>query len=294
MTEAEVEAGYAFCRQFTRASHSSFRWSFLLLPPAKRRAMDALYAFMRYTDDLGDAEQPANQRAAALDGWRAAVHAALVADAPAIALAPPGGRILPALADTVRRFGVPARHLDDAIDGQQMDLHISRYATFAELERYCEKVGSSVGMACLHIWEFGGDHALELARQAGIAFQLTNILRDVREDYVRGRIYLPADDMEHCGYSEADLAAGRTDDRFAALMNGQIARAREYYERCRPLAAMIAADSRRVFGLMRETYAALLEKIARQPVAVLAGRVRLTFPARLRLVARWWLGRESK
>ena len=180
MPDFELAQSYAFCRRLSRLRHSSFYASFWLLPRDKRPAMHALYAFMRYTDDLGDSSLPVARRRAALQCWRRSLDDALAGRFGAEGA--DGRPLLPALADTVRRFAIPREHLHAVIDGQEMDLDAVRYETFAQLAGYCEKVASAVGLACIHVWGIRDDGALEPARKCGIAFQLTNILRDLRED----------------------------------------------------------------------------------------------------------------
>ena len=222
-----IAASYAFCRCASRRGESSFSASFLLLCPEKRRAMEALYAFMRHTDDLGDSPLPAAERRAALLAWRAALGRALAGDLPSpLSRAPceawsgrgaggegggqsreeatvakplnaldSGVALLPALADAIARFGIPAAALEAVIDGQEMDLAVTRYETFADLAVYCEKVAAAVGRACIHVWGFTDQQALAPARSCGIAFQLTNILRDLGEDAAIDRVYLPQEDL---------------------------------------------------------------------------------------------------
>jgi 15-cis-phytoene synthase len=337
-----VAASYAYCRRMSRRAGSNFCAGFLLLPRDQRLAMQALYAFMRHTDDLADAvpTQPSaastEQRRKALTAWRAAMKQALQVDSkaegrwkrdpggvlleprrqpghfepprcfinnPSSLLPPPlppaltltlSQRerellILPALADTVQRFQIPHEHLFAVIDGVEMDLDRRRYETFSDLERYCERVASAVGLACIHIWGFRGPEAFEPARQAGIALQLTNILRDLREDAAADRIYLPLADLRQCNYSENDLLAGVADRRFERLMAMEIARAEHFYTNAAELMDFLAPSGRRVFGLMMTTYRALLRQIARHPTEVLRRRLRPSRVKRTLLLARWLL-----
>ena len=137
----------------------------------------------------------------------------------------PASFLLFSLADAVQCFRIPPEHLFAAIDGVEMDLDGNRYETFEQLERYCERVASAVGLACIHIWGFDGQEALEPARRVGLALQLTNILRDVKEDAARGRVYLPLEDLRTCGYAVEDLRANITNDAFFRLMRLEIERA---------------------------------------------------------------------
>jgi 15-cis-phytoene synthase len=327
---AAVEPSYAFCRRMGRRAGSNFHAGFLLLSREKRRAMDALYAFMRHTDDLADAAPSDPARREALAAWRAALHEELqgtavsplpLGEGQGVRAAAPMGEgrrgkgeseldrlsqdlrlktqdrrekgegtaILPALADAVRRFHIPPEHLDAVIDGVEMDLDHCRYETFDELQQYCERVASAVGLACIHIWGFRGPEAFEPARQAGIALQLTNILRDLRQDARAGRVYLPLTDLHECGYLADDLLAGKDNRAFRRLMAVEIARAEQFYRGGAELCRWLEPDGRRIFGLMTATYRELLSKIARAPAAVLQRQVRLSHITKLRLFARWSL-----
>jgi phytoene synthase len=296
-----ISASYVACRQLARRAGSSFYPCFLLLPGPKRRAMDALYAFTRHTDDLADNPEPASVRREALSRWRASLESALSGDVAAPADAgsgsdqrqpgdhPPGEGLLAALADTVARFRIPAEHLFAVIDGVAMDLDPARYETFDELVTYCRRVASAVGLACIHIWGFRGNEALEPADKCGIAFQLTNILRDLREDAEQGRVYLPIEDLRRFDYPFEDLRAGVADERFDRLMQFEIDRARRLYREGGELFDRLEPDGRRIFGMMITVYHRLLERIARRPRHVFDGRVGLTRWQKLRIAARWVL-----
>ena len=287
-----VEASYRFCRRVSSNARSNFHASFLLLSHERRRAMEALYAFMRHTDDLADRPQTGRPAHDSLTQWRAAVEGAMLgADAQGsdAAVATIGGEILPALADAVRRFGIPPEHLYAVIDGVEMDLAPRRYETFDELRPYCEHVASAVGLACIHIWGFKGPAAFEPARKCGIAMQLTNILRDLKEDVAVDRVYLPLADLRDCGYSVDDLRAGVADERFHRLMTLEVARTEQFYREGIELMDWLEPAGRRIFGLMTATYRTLLRKIAGRSDAVLRRRVGLSGPKRLQLAARWLL-----
>ncbi len=283
---AGLEESYASCRRLARQAHSSFYPSFLLLRGPRRRGMEALYAFMRHTDDLGDCPRPADERRQALAQWQSALEAAL---AQRDSLGGEGSPLLPALVDTVRRFRVPEEHLFAVINGVEMDVAGRRYRTFAELAEYCHCVASAVGLACIHIWGFRGPGAFEPARNCGLAFQLTNILRDLKQDAAMGRVYLPQEDLDQCGYSAEELGRGVADERFDRLMAIEIGRAQEFYGRGVGLSEWLEPPGRRIFGMMFATYSRLLETIAVRPREVLAGRVHLSRWQKLRIAARWTL-----
>ena len=287
----DLDASYAFCREISRRSKSSFAVSYLLLPSPQRRAMEALYAFMRHTDDLGDSPQPVSQRQQALAAWRESLDRALAGHDRSVPEPRSPELLLPALADTVRRFAIPAAHLHAVIDGQEMDLVVHRYERFDDLVGYCEKVASAVGLACIHVWGFQGDEALELARQCGIAFQLTNILRDVKEDLENGRVYLPLEDLRRCDYSVDDLTAGVADSRFHRLMTFQIERAEQLYRQSTALSQWLAPVGRPTFGLMCDVYRRLLDRIESRPEEVLHRRIRLGRWEKFCIAAKWLIVR---
>jgi phytoene synthase len=288
---ARLAASYRFCRQMAQRSHSSFYACFLLLPAAKRRAMDALYAFMRHTDDLGDSERPAVERAAVLAQWRQQFQQALAGQglADVQPADTPGAQLLPAVADTVARYGIPPEHLVAVIDGQVMDLEPARYETFDDLVVYCERVASAVGLACIYIWGFRDPAALEPARQCGIAFQLTNILRDLDEDLARGRLYLPLADLRACDYSPEEMFDRQVDERFLRLVALEVDRARQLYADAARLSQWLEPEGRRIFGMMNAVYRRLLEKVARGAPQLLQQRVRLNRFEKLGIALRWFL-----
>lgn len=278
----ELEASYDHCRRLARRAASSFYYSFLLLPRAKRRSMYALYAFLRHTDDLGDSDEPADMRRRCLRRWRGSLSRALSNqfDDP----------LLPALADTVHRYGIPEQYLFDVLDGMEMDLTPCRFESFEELQQYCYRVASVVGLSCIHIWGFHGDEAFEPARRCGLAFQLTNILRDLKEDARRDRIYLPLADLRRFNYGPADLKRGVCNARFQTLMRFQIERAEQLYRQALPLEDYLERDGRRVFRAMVTTYHSLLGEIKRRQGDVFSRRVRLGTWKKLRIsLTCFWL-----
>jgi phytoene synthase len=266
---ANLPSSIRHCRLVTRRANSSFPLAFRLLPPVKRRAMDALYAFMRVTDDLADEPGQVEAKRRSLAEWRAGLTAAL------------GDRfthpIFPALTDTVRRFAIPERFLLDVIDGVESDLEPIRFTTFAELYPYCYRVASAVGLACLRVWGLRPGirwaEADAPAEAAGVAFQLTNILRDVGEDLTRGRVYLPEDEL---AAFKCPAGSWRQDPgAFAALVRFQADRARQFYRRAEPLDRLLSNDGRAIFRVMCGTYRRLLAEVERVGAGVLDRRVRV-------------------
>ncbi|HLA85612.1 MAG TPA: phytoene/squalene synthase family protein [Thermoguttaceae bacterium] len=290
--EITVESSYRFCHAAARRAGSNFYPCFLVLPGAQRRAMEAIYAFMRHTDDLGDRPgTDATVRITALRAWRDTLDRALGGESGGVTGPERGGpeNILPALGDAVRRFAIPPEHLRAVIDGVEMDVHGTTYETFDELAEYCHRVASAVGLACIHVWGFHGEEAIQTARHCGLAFQLTNILRDLKEDAAMGRVYLPREDFRRCDYSVEALRRGEADEAFLRLMRMEIDRAEAFYREGARLFDHLERPGQRIIGLMFGVYHGLLRKIASDPAAVLSRRVRVGRMERLRLAARWLL-----
>ncbi len=234
-TDRTLRASYQFCRAQSRREARNFYYAFLLLPAVKRRSMCALYAFLRHTDDLADEPAAAADKARALDAWRLELESALAGRNSVW----PG---FPALADTVARHSIPADLLEKAIDGVSMDVEPRRFVTFDDLADYCYHVASVVGLSCLHIWGYRSEEgkAERLAESCGIALQLTNIIRDVREDARNGRIYLPEDDLARFGVDPRELSqGGRPSDRVRALLAFEGDRAYTYYAQANPLTPLV-------------------------------------------------------
>jgi phytoene synthase len=262
-----LDDSYRYCETLARREARNFYPAFRVLPRDQRRAMCALYAFMRIADDLSDEPGEAEQKQAQLGGWRLALRAALEGAY--------AHTLHPALHHAVTTFQVPAEYLEAVLDGVEMDLTRLSYATFADLRQYCWRVASAVGLACIHIWGFTDGRAKEYAESAGIAFQLTNILRDVKEDAARGRIYLPQEDLARFGYDAQRLRQGVCDEPFRALMGFEIERARAHYQQAGPLVPLLARPGRAVFLLMARTYQSLLDEIERRDFDVFGARIRV-------------------
>ncbi|SFI44037.1 phytoene/squalene synthase family protein [Planctomicrobium piriforme] len=277
---SDLEKSYASCEQIARQSGSSFFLAFRTLPRGMYREMCVLYAFMRRTDDLGDdARVPPEMRADLLHNWQSELTAALNGE-----YVP--SRILPALADVALRREIPSEYLQEAVRGVQSDLQPHTVETFADLEHYCYQVAGVVGLCCLRIWGYRGDEPREPALACGTAFQLTNILRDLREDAQNGRVYLPREDLERFGYSKEDLLAGRYNTPFRELMQFQVERAWTYYDAALPLRHHLSPEGRRIFVNLFDLYRSLLERIERADYDVLSHRIRLSYWKKAEIVLR--------
>ena len=273
---SDLGRSYAHCRAIARHRAKNFYYSFLLLPRAQRHAMCAVYAFMRYCDDLSDEPGASKQP---LDRWRTALDHALAGRYD-------GHPALPAFHDTVKRYRIPHQYFHEMIYGVSSDLEPRRMQSFDQLYRYCYQVASVVGLTTIHIFGFDRPEALRLAETCGVAFQLTNILRDVHEDADRGRIYLPQEDLARFGVSVEDLKAGRHSPEFTALMRFEAARARNYYEASQPLMGMVHKRSRSSLWALIEIYSRLLKKIETSNYEVLSRRISLSTAEKWRIVLR--------
>ncbi len=272
----ELDASYAFCRAVARRRARNFYYSFVLLSREQRNAMCAVYAFMRYCDDLSD--EPGAGREP-LDRWKAALTEALAGRFDAYPA-------WPAFHDTVTRYAIPANYFYEMIAGVSSDLEPRRVAAFDELYRYCYQVASVVGLSIIHIFGFHSPAALPLAEKCGVAFQLTNILRDLREDAGRGRCYLPAEDLQRFGVTAEDLAAGARSEQFSQLMRFEVERARRYYTESAPLVDLIDPPSRASLRALIGIYSRLLDRIEELNYDVYSRRVSLSALEKSWIVAR--------
>jgi phytoene synthase len=259
----DTARAYRHCEQTTRGAAGNFFWGIRLLPGDKRRAMCAAYAFARRVDDVGDGDLPPESKLAELDAIRES-------------LAHPGPEdpVSVALADARRRFPIPGDALTDLVDGVQMDVRGTRYETFEELVVYCRRVAGSIGRICLGIFGASDMEAgMRLADDLGVAMQITNVLRDVREDYDRGRVYIPAADLRRFGCGEH--LASAPPDAAAALIRFEADRGRDWFSRGLELLPLLDARSKACVLAMTGIYRRILGQIARDPHQVLRQRVSL-------------------
>ena len=269
-SDPALGASYAHCRSVTRRASKSFSLAAQLLPEPKRRAIEALYAFSRTSDDIVDQHA---EPASALEAWIAQVHGQAAATDP----------LLPAWTDTCSRFGLPRTLADDLLAGVGMDLAIDRYATFADLQLYCYRVASVVGLLSMRIIGFAPG-AESYAVKLGTALQLTNILRDVGEDAARGRIYLPLEDLRRFGVRETEILNGARGERFRALMRWEIRRAEELYQASWPGIALLHRDGQMAVAAAALLYRAILPKIVANDYDVFGMRACLSLREKLLLL----------
>lgn len=279
------EQANLYCRQRTAASHSSFSASFRFLEPRRRQAITAFYAYCREVDDVVDEiREPAVARLK-LAWWRGEVDALYARR--------PSHPVTIALSESLAHFNLPAEQLHEIIDGMEMDLDQTRYPDFKALHLYCYRVASVVGLLAAEIFGYQDRRTLKYAHDLGLAFQLTNIIRDVGEDARRGRIYLPLDELARFGVDPADLANARYSEQFQRLMEFQIARAEQTYRQALDQLPDCDRKSQRAGLIMAAIYRRLLDKIQRDGCRVLDRRVRLSSPTKLWLVWRTYLREAS-
>jgi len=269
-----------YCQQKAAASGSSFYYSFLFLEPHRRQAITALYAFCREVDDVVDECPDPHLAHTKLAWWRTEVAALFDGR--------PGHPVTQALATSIKGFAIPQEQLLEIIDGMEMDLIQASYADFKSLHLYCYRVASIVGLLAAEIFGYTNRQTLKYAHDLGLAFQLTNIIRDVGEDARRGRIYLPQDELARFGVSENDLLQARYSDNFRQLMEFQIARAVTTYEQA--FAQLPSADrkAQRAGLIMAAIYRTLLDEIKRDGCQVLDRRTSLTPLRKIWLAGKTW------
>ncbi|MFY9741257.1 MAG: phytoene/squalene synthase family protein [Candidatus Sulfotelmatobacter sp.] len=298
---AQLTMAYSVCRGITRSNAKNFYYAFRVLPKLKREALCAVYAFMRRCDDIADDPglRP-EERHLKLDIWLEALHRAQQGE-------PSDDPILLALTDAQRRYNIPAGLLDELAIGTAMDVEQSaqtvdedepgfatpaipgltvQYQTFEDLTQYCYRVASVVGLVCIHIFGYRDPAAEPLAERCGLAFQLTNIIRDVKEDAAMGRVYLPQEDLARFNLNAADLLSSPDAASFRPLLAFEADRAREFYKAGDQLNGYISEDSQPALWLLVNIYRALLEKIATRQYDVFTAKVGLTVTEKLRILAK--------
>ncbi|MGA9811673.1 MAG: phytoene/squalene synthase family protein [Terriglobales bacterium] len=281
-TSSQIAVAYSVCRSITRSAAKNFYYAFLVLPHAKRQALCAVYAFMRRCDDIADdVKLPAYERRQRLEAWLDAFHRAESGH-------PTDDPVLLALTDTQRRFKVPVELLDQLAYGTGMDIQDGAadsssadapqvlYGTFSDLRLYCYRVASVVGLVCIRIFGYSDPEAEGLAENLGLAFQLTNIIRDVQEDAGMGRIYLPAEDLDRFRIAPSEFRQSAIPERLRWLLAAEADRAREYYGAAHELMQLIDEDSQPALWVLVGIYRRLLEKISERKYDVFGKKIRLT------------------
>ena len=300
-TESQLAVAYSVCRHITRRAAKNFYYAFLVLPRAKRHALSAIYAYMRKCDDIADdTTLPVFERRQKLAAWLDAVHRALSGQ-------PTDDAILLALTDTHHRYNIPVQLLDQLAYGTEMDVDpeaddllvcetpesstLIRYRTFEDLQRYCYHVASVVGLVCIRIFGYDDPAAEPLAEKCGLAFQLTNIIRDVKEDADMGRVYLPEEDLVKFGIAPMELRNAPDMAKIRPLLEMEAGRALDYYKAGDALIDFIEEDSQPALWVLVNIYRKLLEKIALRNYDVFNGRVSLTVREKLGVLAKGFLKR---
>jgi len=295
---AQLTMAYSVCRGITRSNAKNFYYAFLVLPKPKRQALCAVYAFMRRCDDIADDPTLSlEDRLFKLETWLAALHRVQQGE-------PSDDPILLALTDAQRRYIIPAGLLDELATGTAMDVEGTQsegapaasgltvqYKTFEDLRGYCYRVASVVGLVCIHIFGYRDPAAEPLAEKCGLAFQLTNIIRDVKEDAAMRRVYLPEEDLEKFGLSATDLLSTPDPARIRPLLELEADRARDYYQAGDQLIPYISEDSQPALWVLVNIYRKLLEKIATRQYDVFTGKISLTVSEKLRVLGKGFLQR---
>ena len=275
-----IDEAYDRCTAITRAEARNFYFGFILLPRERRRGIHALYAFSRLCDDSVDGADGADRKAEAVRARRRDVERAYAGSVPE------DDPVLVALADAIRRFGIPRAPMDALVDGVEMDLDTDRYADWPALKRYCNRVAGAVGVLSLHVFGFRDPTAVRHAEDLGVAMQVVNIMRDVQEDAGRGRIYLPADEMAAHGVTEDDILGDRMTPGMAALMQRQSARARGYFASGHMLLPLLDLRARMCVQMLAALYEDILARIGDRGFDYTQGRVSLPGRTKAALMAR--------
>lgn len=265
-----TDEAYARCTQITRAEARNFYYGFVLLPRERRRGIHALYAFSRRCDDSVDGQDDIDAKMAAVRARRDEVDRAYRGDVRS------DDPVLVALADAVRRFGIPRAPLDALVDGVEMDLATTRYGDWPSLKHYCDRVAGAVGVLSLHVFGFTDSRAPVLAEDLGVAMQIVNIMRDVAEDAERDRIYLPADEMAACGVIESDLLAPRMTTGVRTLMERQGGRAGEYFASGERLLPLLDLRARMCVQMLAALYGDILARLGAGGYDITGPRVSLS------------------
>jgi 15-cis-phytoene synthase len=295
----QLRAAYSVCRHIARSAAKNFYYGFLVLPAHKRNALSAVYAFMRHADDISDDPSlPVEQRRERLTEWMNALHRVIDGERTDDA-------VLMALADTQKTFNIPLELLEMLVQGTAMDLPPQsqepvaasaasgpiQYDTYEQLYGYCYHVASVVGLICIRIFGYRDPRAEKLAEQTGVAFQLTNIIRDVKEDSLLGRVYLPSEDLRRFGVEASALNNGNAATAFRPVLEFEAERARELYHSADELLPMIDDDSQPALWTLVEIYRRLLDRIEARGYDVFSERVKLSTGEKVGILAKGFVRR---
>ena len=276
----ELDRAYAHCQQVTRSEARNFYYAFRTLPARKRRAIYAAYAFCRLCDDIADEDLPLDEKRR-----RFARTRGLLRQSQNGTVAHP---VYIALRDASAAFGIPATYFDEVVEGVEMDLATTRYESFDELRAYCYKVASVVGLISIEVFEYSDPAARRYAIDLGLAMQLTNIIRDVREDAQRGRVYIPLEDLRRHGYSVGELQRGVVNKAFRDVMTYQVERARRYFDTGRRLIPLLSPESRACPAVLHGIYSGILDRVEAADYDVFRERIGLGSTEKLFLMAKLW------
>ena len=277
----DLNRAYDYCQRIAKTHAKNFYYASRTLPVAKRRAIYAVYAFCRFCDDVADENLPPDEKKRLLSETRDRLYDPSLAPEDPISIA---------LESAIADFAIPRRYFEDVIRGVETDLEVSRFQTFEDLRGYCYLVASAVGLICIEIFGYDEPAANEYAVDFGIAMQLTNVMRDVKEDADRDRIYLPLDDINEFGYSEQDLMDGRNNENFRLLMDFQATRARRYFDSGGRLFPLLSRESRACAAVLHQLYSRILDRMESSGYDVFKRRIGLSVGEKLLLVARLWAG----
>ena len=279
---SEIDRAYDHCQRVAKDHAKNFYYAFRTLPAAKRRAIYAVYAFCRYCDDVADDDNlPLDEKRRLLAEIRERMNNSEGESA---------DPVFAALEATTRTFGIPRSYYEDVIRGVETDLVVTRFQSFDELRDYCYLVASTVGLICIEVFGYEDPAARGYAVDLGIAMQLTNVMRDVREDMGRGRIYLPLDEIRSFGYSEQDLLAARNNESFRSLMAFQAERARGHFDSGARLFPLLSRESRACAAVLHQLYSRILDRMEASGYDVFTQRIGLSTSEKLLLMARLWIG----
>jgi len=280
-SNTQIEESFRYCEVISKREAKNFYYSFLVLPPEKRKAMCAIYSFMRYCDDAVDEPVDIEAKKQAIKKSRDEFDQLLSGGMPE-------NPMMPALGKTITQYQIPPHYFYELMDGMEMDINCTRYETFANLYQYCYRAASVVGLVTLHVLGFQDKEALHYGEYCGVALQLTNIIRDIPEDLSRGRIYLPQEDLQKFGVNEAILKQGRVEGPLLELLKYQAIRAYDYYHKAEPLFPLVDKKSQPCLVAMVQIYRTLLDEIVNRNYDVYSKRVRLSSWRKLSIGIKAW------